>query len=132
MTGKDPHEEKSISLEASETRSGDSVETAAVRLAASLRDHRLWLESGGKLARRLKAGDCPPKMFTNADLTGATLRDADFRDANLNGAIFKNAHLAGVDFREANMRECDLRDADGLLPGRLAGADLTGAKLPKE
>lgn len=81
--------------------------------------------------------------FTNARLgDGTLLRDADFTGANFYNADFSGAKLAEVYFTgaslcKANLRETDLRNADlsctvgGLKSEQLAGADVTGAKLPE-
>jgi len=74
---------------------------------------------------------------------GTTLRDANFRHANLSqadltGADLQGANIAEADLRDANLREANLQGADlsaavgGLRTEQLAGADLTGAKLPEQ
>jgi uncharacterized protein YjbI with pentapeptide repeats len=61
-----------------------------------------------------------------ADLSGADLREADLQGANLQGANLKDAKLREADLRGANLSNVQ----GGLRPEQLAGADLTGAKLP--
>jgi len=84
----------------------------------------------------------PPARLTRAAFTGAQLprvsfRELDlvgqnFRRINLHGAIFKDANLLRTDLREADLRDADLTGVQGgLQPQQLAGADLTGAKLPE-
>ncbi len=77
-----------------------------------------------------------------ANLQGAKLPQADLREANLAVANLQGAFLARADLREANLplttlREANLADADlrgvtGLLGGQLAGANVSGAKLPED
>ena len=93
-----------------------------------------------------------------ADLSGAELQGADLRGANLTGAILRKAVFEGeieretsgeesgnqkpemkflaADLTDADLRNADLRDAKlsrvfGLLPGKLAGANLSNAKVPE-
>jgi hypothetical protein len=76
--------------------------------------------------------------LSNANLSGADLRDtnlssanfsgANFRDADLRYANLSNADLRGTDLRGANFRDADLRYAN-LSNANLSGADLRGANL---
>jgi uncharacterized protein YjbI with pentapeptide repeats len=83
----------------------------------------------------------------NSDLSqatlnqGAILRKANLRGANLFAASFRGADLTSVNFSEAHFERTTLRDANlecadlsavkgWILSEQLAGADLTGAKLP--
>ncbi len=63
--------------------------------------------------------------LVNANLTAANLENADLRDANLQGAILLRATL-----RNANLENTDLTKTVGLLPAQLAGANLSGVRLP--
>ncbi len=60
--------------------------------------------------------------FRGMGLSGFDFSDTDFGDTNVTDA----------DFRQANLRGAKLGSVIGLLPESLAGADLPGAKLPKE
>jgi pentapeptide repeat protein len=80
-----------------------------------LAEHKLWLES------RQSRG-------TQADLSGADLRDADLIGAQLSGADLDGAYLIGAQLNGADLSGADLSDAY-LIGGRLSGADLNGAKL---
>lgn len=60
--------------------------------------------------------------LSQADLSGADLQDAHFEAADLRGASFRGANLVGAHLREA---------VGGLRTEQYAGADLTGAELPK-
>ena len=44
----------------------------------------------------------------------------------------QGASLLNTTLREANLRVADLADAKGLLAGQLAGANVSGAKLPPD
>lgn len=67
-----------------------------------------------------------------AKFNGATLFKADLRGASLEGASFADAELIKADLRDTSLRGTDLSNAKpGVLPWQLAGADLTGAKLPE-
>ena len=98
------------------------------KLPEILKEHQLWLSSGGKEGKR-------------AVLTGATLNDADFGEANLTDADFQRAELRRANFGKARMRRTNLRETDlqnanleetnFLLSAQIAGADVAGAKLPE-
>jgi uncharacterized protein YjbI with pentapeptide repeats len=62
-----------------------------------------------------------------ADLSGSNLRGADLYRAQLEKATLLDANL-----REAILRNATLEDVSGLLAPQLAGADVSGAKLPPD
>jgi len=81
------------------------------------------------------------------DLQGLDLRQAIFRGANLQEANLRGAQLQGADLSgsdtnlldtdfhnavlsQALLQDVDLTPAKNLLPGQLAGTDLTGAQVP--
>jgi len=71
-----------------------------------------------------------------ADLFGACLQEAELLRADLQGANLAEAKLQKAKLWKAKLREADLQDADltdatGLLAGQLAGANVSGAKLPE-
>jgi uncharacterized protein YjbI with pentapeptide repeats len=84
--------------------------------------------------------------LAGADLKGADLRGADFSDARLEGAVLEDADVSGALFIRARLdgarlqgvrgvAQALLRDASfenvlGLTADDLAGADLTGVRLP--
>lgn len=78
-----------------------------------LRDHEIWLESDGRDGHR-------------AEIYNADLSDADLCKANLRGAQIWDTYLYNADLREA-----DLSESEGIKPEYLAGADLSGARLPE-
>lgn len=51
---------------------------------------------------------------------------------DLSGFNLVGMDISGADFRQANLRGAQLGSVTGLLPARLAGADLTHAELPAE
>jgi uncharacterized protein YjbI with pentapeptide repeats len=89
-------------------------------LKAILKDHRLWLESGGKQGKRaiLEGANLQDANLQGADLGGANLQGASLLDASLWGANLGGAHLRGADLRAAYLGGANLR-----------GADLGGAKF---
>jgi len=74
----------------------------------------------------------PGSLLWNANLSGADLYGANLRGADLQDVNFSGADLFQADLRESNLQGADLSTAKGgLLSKQLAGADLTGAKLPE-
>lgn len=67
-----------------------------------------------------------------ANLSNAFLDHANLRGANLSQVNFTGATLDEADLRDSNLGGADLSNVKGgLLPRQLAGADLTGTKLPE-
>ena len=60
--------------------------------------------------------------------SGANLCNADLSDANLSGADLRNANLCNADLSDANLSGADLRNAD-LYNANLRNADLSDADL---
>ncbi len=71
-------------------------------------------------------------LFFKSDLRKADLRDANLAKADLQQADLRKAQLLGTNLREANLQDADLRDVTGLLGKQLAGANVSGAKLPDD
>ncbi len=82
-----------------------------------------------------------------AELQGAVLADVNFREAFLRNTTFERliategglptkdleaANLSGADFRDADLSDANLSDVTGLLADKLAGANLSNAKLPED
>jgi uncharacterized protein YjbI with pentapeptide repeats len=68
----------------------------------------------------------------DADLSNTNLAGADLKRADLRGARFTGANLTGASLREADLQGSDLGGiVGGLKTEQIAGADLTGAKLPE-
>ena len=81
-----------------------------INLVEILKQHALWLSSGGAFGSR-------------ANLEGANLRGAYLEGAYLRGANLTGANLRGANLRGANLTGANLRGAN------LTGANLTGAYL---
>jgi len=95
-----------------------------------LKQHKLWVESGGKSGSRayLSGANLRGAYLGHADLIRANLDYADLSGADLSGAHLLGAHLGGADLSGADLSGADLRWAE--LGGTdLRAADLTGAKL---
>ena len=68
----------------------------------------------------------------NIDLSGLDLAHTSLRRVSFRNVKFGNCDLTAADLREAVLSGADLSGVTGLLePQQLAGADLTGAKLPE-
>jgi len=67
-----------------------------------------------------------------ADLQGANFGEANLQGANLQGANLEEANLGRSNLREAILQNADLTGAKGLQGGQLAGANVSGAKLPED
>ena len=87
-------------------------------------------------AARLIDADLSGARLEGADLEGAQMGRAKLSDANFTGAILRkadltNALLAGAVLRGSVLQDVNLSDVDGLRSEQLAGANLSGAKLPE-
>jgi uncharacterized protein YjbI with pentapeptide repeats len=71
-------------------------------------------------------------FLPNAKLQKAELRQAKLRMANLSEANLKGADLSDTDLREAELQDADLTGVKGLQGEQLAGATVSGAKLPED
>ncbi|MFQ5450420.1 MAG: pentapeptide repeat-containing protein [Nitrospinaceae bacterium] len=96
------------------------AEITKEELKARIRDHAIWLDSGGREGR---AADFKGARLKGAVLIGARLKEADFEHAYLYGAYLKRADLEGANLKGANLRGANLRWAN------LKHADLQGANL---
>ncbi|MBV8520291.1 MAG: pentapeptide repeat-containing protein [Acidobacteria bacterium] len=93
-------------------------------LTAVLRAHAEWLATDGRQGSRANLG--------GADLRNAPLAMADLRRANLRRADLRGASLSDASLQEADLQGADLSDVTGLCDHQLAGANLSGAQLPKK
>lgn len=120
-----------------------NLQGADLRLAKL---HGADLEGANLQSAFLSRADLQGANLRNADLKGAKTRNSNFAQANLSGANLERGNFAGAHFREADLRgallrdckldeagfqDANLEDAQGLLPDQLAGADVSGAHLPK-
>ncbi len=80
----------------------------------------------------LAASDLQKAILRKADLQGATLGGANLQGADLELADLQEASLRNTTLREADLQDADLTNAKGLLAGQLAGANVSGAKLPQD
>ena len=101
--------------------------------------------SGANLQRaNLSAAKLQGANLLAAKLQGANLIEAKLQGANLTLTNFEGrkatedvkaleaADLAGANFRDADLSDARLSDVTGLLADKLAGANLSNAKLPKD
>jgi|SRR5208337_3255274 len=112
-----------------------------------------WRAENQQIEVDLSEADLGGKDLTSADLRGANLeganlrgvrlgpaflsdtylRQADLSQANLQHVNFAESYLSNASLREANLQGADLSGVTGgLRTEQLAGADLTGAKLPDD
>lgn len=134
---KDEAGPRAVPVEKSSLRSLSQPE-----LAATLAEHRKWLDSGGQGGQPADLSYC---NLEGADLCGARLQKAILRKANLTWADLsladlgeacliradlREAYLLGTNLREANLQGANLAGATGLSVPQLAGAQLSGASLP--
>jgi nucleoid DNA-binding protein len=110
------------------------------RLKEILENHRRWLQSGKKVARKaalknaaLRHTDFYGAYLPRINLSYADLRGADMSESDLYGADLQEANLADAVLTwavldEAKLRKASLEGAD-LRWANLEGADLTEANL---
>ena len=80
---------------------------------------------------QLTGADLRGADLTACQLDGAVLESADLSDAVLVRAQFGGARMQGVrGLANAKLRDADLGDVSGLTADDIAGADLTGVRLP--
>lgn len=122
-------------------------------LESILQEHTQWTSSEGQSGRRaaltgasLAHCDLRGRNLQRADLSGADLRGADLTDCHLEAAVLEDADLAGArlirarldgarlqgvrGFARAQLRDACLEGVLGLTADDIAGADLTGVRLP--
>jgi uncharacterized protein YjbI with pentapeptide repeats len=109
------------------------------RFKEVLEFHRRFLESNERDGQRadfsltnLQKANLAGLNLKGANFRKANLQDADLRKANLQEANLRETDLRQTYFRDANLQHADLSDAENLMPGQLARANVSNAKLPKE
>jgi CspA family cold shock protein len=116
------------------------IELGDDALAAILKEHGTWVESGGVAGVRaeLAGTRLSGRAFWRADLRRADLSGADLRRCNLDHALMSGATLTRADLGEASLWQADLAGAclgevnfqgAKLDHADLRGADLRGADL---
>ena len=102
--------------------------TAQIR--SMLRDHELWVRSGGEDGRPAFFG---AGNFYRQSFKGRLIERADFRQSILESANLKKCQARGANFWRANLRGAILRDADlrdcNFEKAVLDSVDLRGAQL---
>jgi len=103
-------------------------------LTKVLETHRMWIETGGKEGKKadLRKTNLQKADLERANLQGALIGKANLQRASLSMANLKKADLYKTDLREADLQNADLMGATGLLVDQLAGANVSGAKLPPD
>ncbi|MGH9426105.1 MAG: pentapeptide repeat-containing protein [Terriglobia bacterium] len=99
-------------------------------LDANLQGAVLWrvnLEGAALGGANLRHAD-----LIDANMQEAYLHEADLRQASLAKVNLRNANLLRATLREAELQDADLTGATGLLAGQIAGANVSGAKLPPD
>lgn len=136
-------------------------EIERAQLQGILESHHLWVTSSGANGHRADLSRYDLRDIRFGDLTlekasfcdalldgvafgGASLGGSDFRGAHLKGAAFEQensnneetwwvgADLTDTDFRSADLRDAKLGHVKGLQAHKLAGADLSNARLPDD
>jgi uncharacterized protein YjbI with pentapeptide repeats len=96
-------------------------------IATRLETHQKYLD-GNKEGVRFVFANLPSSLqstFRRANLKGKNLRDAD-----LQGVAFGTTALDDTDLQDTDLTRADLSQTTGLFARDLAGANLSGAKLP--
>lgn len=108
-----------------------------------LEDHKTWVKAlhsneptGGQSVdlNRMHFGGANLQgiMLYKANLQGADLSDVDLRTADLREADLTGANLLRTKLQGADLSDADLRGAQSLFGAQLAGANISGAKLPDD
>ena len=99
---------------------------AAFLINADLAEIRIRPQRTERYDLRGEAGANVEKPnFSQASLVRTNLDGADIQQAD-----FHEADFAGATLYNATLKDCDFTGAVNLIPSQLAGADLSGAKLP--
>jgi uncharacterized protein YjbI with pentapeptide repeats len=116
-----------------------STDSRPEGVAAILKQHLLWLESGGKAGVRadfrgmdLENFPLPLTFGFPADglllSSGVVLRDADLRQADMRFARMRGIDLSNSNLQRARLNQSDLRRV-ALIDAELREADLSNANL---
>jgi hypothetical protein len=89
----------------------------ASKLKDILEQHKLWLDTNGKLGERAYLADA---NLMDANLMDANLTNANLMDANLTRANLTDANLTGANLKDANLEgSIGLPDISWVIPGCL-------------
>ncbi len=83
---------------------------------------RVQLDQSKLQGAHLERSNLKGASLVNANMQGAYLEETTFLEANLNGTILRDAYL----------QDANLIDVKGLQASQLAGANVSGAKLPAD
>jgi uncharacterized protein YjbI with pentapeptide repeats len=106
------------------------IEISAPELTRLLEEHRVWVDSAGKLGRRanLERANLGGLDLHGVNLSEANLYQANLSKANLQGAILSKANMQGSLLGGANLQKASLWETE-LQGARLSLANLQGANL---
>ena len=104
-------------------------EVSEEELKQILAAHKTWLERGEEKGEQ---ADLSRTDLQGVDFSGTNLRKANLQEANLRGANLQGANLRKANLRDADLSDAKLSDVTGLLADKLAGANLSNAKLPED
>ena len=134
-------------------------EISSDELRRVLKEHKNWVESKGKEGKRadlkranLQRADLQMANLQMANLQMANLFKANLQMANLFKANLQKAYLHEANLQSSDLEQCELNEAylaqakiqyarlqnaelknvKCLLAGQLAGASVSGAKLPED
>ena len=100
---------------------------------------RATLQGADLFGAKLQGAGLERANLQGADLNDAKLQGADLtrtnfegREATKDGEALEAADLTGANFRDADLSDARLSGVTGLLADKLAGANLSNAKLPKD
>ena len=100
---------------------------------------RATLQGADLYDAKLQGAGLSQANLQGADLNDAKLQGADLartnfegREATKDGEALEAADLTGANFRDADLSDARLSGVTGLLADKLAGANLSNAKLPDD
>ncbi len=91
-----------------------------------------WREKCPEVLPDLRGAQLPGADLSTVNLSKANLAQANLQGALLLEANLQEARLPWTILSDANLQHADLTHATGLLAKQLAGANVSGARLPEE
>ncbi|MCP4568287.1 MAG: pentapeptide repeat-containing protein, partial [FCB group bacterium] len=115
-------------VQSSQTQITTGININGRELKAMFNSHRTWLNSKEEKGKQA--------LLCKYNLRGIDFTGFGLSRVNLTGADLTNSHFGEEDLTGTVLKECILRNADlskvkSLQGYRLAGADLSGARLPE-